>query len=146
MSHLLFYGQRRISLDVVAHSKHTAISPTRNHTNWRSKPAAKIRQPNDNNKRPKPTATTADTRFYSDSVGKPCLTLTVTGGGKFNAEEEAKALQAKIEEEIEGSSGSVTGGAPSPSSSPRKTCVRIATPPELYCPEEGRELFPNLFG
>ncbi|CAM9190564.1 unnamed protein product [Scytosiphon promiscuus] len=81
--------------------------------------------------------------FSSDTSGMPCLTLTVTGGGKFSADEEAKALQAKVQEEIEGSSSD--DSPPTPSSS-QKTCVRIATPPELYCPAEGRDVFPNLSG
>ncbi|CAN0250589.1 unnamed protein product [Ectocarpus sp. 12 AP-2014] len=81
--------------------------------------------------------------FSSEGEGKPCLTLTVTGGGKFSADDEAKAMQAHIQEEIKSSSSSkaVNGGLSSPS---RKTCVRIATPPELYCPAEGRDVFPNL--
>lgn len=66
-----------------------------------------------------------------------CLTLAVTGGGKFSAEDEARAIQSKILEEISGSS---QGGDESPS--PLKTCVRIATPPELYCPSDGRDVFP----
>ncbi|CAM9884135.1 unnamed protein product [Ectocarpus sp. 4 AP-2014] len=81
--------------------------------------------------------------FSGEGEGKPCLTLTVTGGGKFSADDEAKAIHAHIQEEIESSSSSkdVGGGLSSPS---RKTCVRIATPTELYCPAEGRDVFPNL--
>lgn len=77
-------------------------------------------------------------RFSSGIAGKPCLTLTVTGGGKFSAEDEAEAIQSKILEEI---SGSQEGDDLPPSS--RKTCVRLATPPELYCPSEGRDVFPQ---
>eukprot|EP00752_Nemacystus_decipiens_P004086 g3739.t1 len=68
---------------------------------------------------------------------KPCLTLAVTGGGKFDAEDEAKAIQSKIQEEIGSSQGD------DESLSPRKTCVRIAAPPELYCPSDGRDVFPE---
>lgn len=104
-----------------------------------------IQQPkNCPNERPRPTASTHHDRFSSDAEGMPCLTLAVTGGGKFSAEEEAKALHAKIQEEIEGISSDGKGRASSSSDS-RKTCVRIATPPELYCAAEGRDVFPNLF-
>lgn len=82
-------------------------------------------------------------RFSGRGEGKPCLTLTVTGGGKFSPDDEAKAIQAHIQEEIESSSGKDVGGGSSSSPS-RKTCVRIATPPELYCPAEGRDVFPDL--
>ena len=67
---------------------------------------------------------------------KPCLTLAVTGAGKFSPEGEAEAIHAKTQEEIDGGSGSS-------SSSNGKTCVRLSTPPELA---EGREVFPRLFG
>ncbi len=78
---------------------------------------------------------TISTRFSSDVESKPCLTLAVTGGGKFSPEAEAEAIQAKIQEEIDG------GGRGSDNN--RKTCVRLSTPSELA---EGRDVFPKLFG
>lgn len=60
-------------------------------------------------------------------AGKPCLTLAVTGTGKFNAQDEATLLETKITEE-QPEDGS-------------RTVVRIATPPEAYAPSEGRDVF-----
>lgn len=63
----------------------------------------------------------------ASSAGKPCLTLAVTGTGKFNAQDEATLLEAKIKEE-QPEDGS-------------RTVVRIATPPEAYAPSQGRDVF-----
>lgn len=73
----------------------------------------------------------ARSRFSVGVAGKPCLTLTVTGGGKFSAEDEAAAMETKIKEEHkEGVS--------------RTRVVPIATPQDLFSPSDGRGLFPNL--
>ncbi|CAM9605254.1 unnamed protein product [Sphacelaria rigidula] len=70
-------------------------------------------------------------------VPKPCLTLTVTGGGgKFTAADETKEMEIAIADDREGS--------PAVPNSP--VLVRIATPQAIFSPAEDRDLFPNLLG